>query len=61
MNLATYQIIDMMAGMLEPSDQHTYLGKDWLEHAEGQMTEQRDTLSSSEIKQVLKRNYETPV
>jgi hypothetical protein len=60
-NLATYQITDTMAGMLEPSDQYTYLGKDWLEHAEGQMTEQMDTLSPSEIKQALKRNHETPV
>jgi hypothetical protein len=50
-----------MAGMLEPSDQYTYLGKDWLEHAEGQMTEQIDTLSPSEIRQALKRNHETPV
>jgi hypothetical protein len=50
-----------MAGMLEPSDQHTHLVKNWLEHAEGQMTEQTDTLSPSETKQALKRIHKTPV
>jgi hypothetical protein len=44
-NLATYQIIDTMAGMLEPSDQHTHLVKNWLEHAEGQMTANRHLVS----------------